>query len=377
MRWILCWIALIGCVVLMTLANAHVLLSTESHPLFRNELHSSKVPQRNTMRDFSSLVKRIASQDGKLILTSTSHAYLDITLNFMHNLDHFALAQHVLIICEDLAVYDELALYRWGGQVVLSNYGTLVEKGAPVKYGEKGYGNLTRTRPTYIKQVLLENVSAIWSDQDVFYVRNIFDVVRELEKDFDLIGITENREMGLCSGMEWFRASSNMISLLKYWEKRMQGKRDGRNQKVFREVVQAFQNQGRARVHILDEHHACSGKIYWDERSCDSKQAILIHNNWILGHDYKVIRAKCSKMWLLPCSLTISSKDSIYGKVRCDQKNSISSSLVSEIHDKHQLDSCPILQSNVTDLDGFLMLQQRKAERKAKIKQNPESPSKT
>ena len=254
-----------------------------------------------------SILSNIRTNDNFALLTSFSFPYLDLVFNMLENLKYFGLHKHILLICEDRKSFDLLKETGFAQQIVLSDRGSKIYKHEAGNFSDNVYWSITITRPWYMTFGWEAGVKTIWIDPDIFFTRNILETFRSFGNDLDLgLIIQGDSNKHICSGIVFVAPSCRNSEFLKQWQRILSSRGDGFDQGALASAVHKLgghRSSSSWKVKFISRTLGCSGSTYWDTQDCDLEQMIFAHANWIIGHDLKVKRLYCSKMWLLPCHL--------------------------------------------------------------------------
>ena len=228
------------------------------------------------------------------------------------------------------------------------------------KYGTRGYWRTTQNRVAVIGDLLRAGITMLLCEADATWVRNVYeqnDLVSNWNQD--LIGMSDD-EGGV--GFGFLRIKSNdvvvglwnyvqssvdrgmggPISNMKHYENLNSKNEDSTKseQKYFNDEWHRLSNVGTLKVKTLDTCKYPNGKWYDSgrggngakyRRRCRNKDAhewgsertnlVVIQNNWMVGNERKVLRAKRWNHWFLDgdgntCSSHVVLKDAIDSAVK-------------------------------------------------------------
>ncbi len=157
-----------------------------------------------------------------------------------------------------------------------------------------------------------KDIVIIYSDVDTVWVRDPFQNIQSLignDEAFDILAAVDDHDYWCvkdyyCTGFIVIVQSSASISFLSHWEKELQHAPQ-LNQPIFNTVLRSpilpeIRHGG------LGEIEFPSGRLYFDEwvkeggelERQKKKRSLVVHNNYIVGHDAKRKRFEEHGIWI-------------------------------------------------------------------------------
>ena len=216
------------------------------------------------------------------VLVTVSSGYQDMFDNWWHYFSLLKLSLHVIVVAEDNATYTR---YK-------NNINFAVINGLNQSHGEKAfdyntkqYKALVSKRPTYILAFIKRGLNVIYTDVDTIWLK---DPRSFLNDHYDMWGSTDG-PLYYCTGFMAFKPSPLSEDLLQKWKASLET--PDINQVKFNSLVK----KSAIRHKYLPRKEFPDGLMYFD-RSMRSN-VVVVHNNYIVGHDNKVERFKSVRLW--------------------------------------------------------------------------------
>jgi hypothetical protein len=293
------------------------------------------------------------------VVLTVNDGYWDFFLNWFH---HFIvlmakniLEQPVLIvIAEDSIIYDKLKSYlasETRNTIVLPGYDDAFNSVSMAEnYDSVAYKKLVSSRATHLLNLICslrgqgggvnsdhgetgeeestkDNIIIVYSDVDAVWVQNPFPYLRnelfgsEVANDNNTIDMNKQRQPKYdilaavddhnyhkvrdyyCTGFLAITPSYASISFLIDWEKELQSNHQ-LNQPIFNSLLRSSTYM--IRHGGLGEIEFAPGRLYFDEwvkeGAVSERQkkngTVVVHNNYIIGHDAKRGRFEQSGLWI-------------------------------------------------------------------------------
>ncbi|XP_041479219.1 UDP-D-xylose:L-fucose alpha-1,3-D-xylosyltransferase 3-like [Lytechinus variegatus] len=268
-----------------------------------------KSPRRNsTSKEHLQTVKPTSSQSREtprpwVILATTNQAFLDFTENWLESLKRSNITDHVTIIAEDNATRQALANRKdIKLEILLTDNANLPSKF--LSFGSRDYIRLVNKRPSYILSYLEKGVDVLFSDVDTVWLKNPLSF---FTGDYDLyIGrdIYDNPKAPdvACAGFVYYSATNATIDLLLKWIRSIHDRPGVPDQELLNHWLRNHATRQTLNVKYLDQRQFPNGNDYfnakWRMKNADV-EPIVVHNNWIKGHDVKIKRFKNVSLWYL------------------------------------------------------------------------------
>ena len=244
----------------------------------------------------------ISHSNGKTILTTvTNYGYRLYTLNMLKSLVPFGLDRSIVILCLDSNAAD---WFTKRGYRVITTPVTPVTHDRFCAWNTKGYDQICYLKLEWIYRILSLNMNIMLIDGDIVFLKNPIIDLQKWEANDQFDGWIQNDAQddrntnNLCTGYLFIRSTPATIQLYDCISD--EGKRkyqmcafDNNDQTYFNKFVKPF-----LRVQPLLLEQYPNGKMYYENTERINKTAIMVHFNWVQGHN-KMVKMKLYKMWLL------------------------------------------------------------------------------
>lgn len=220
-----------------------------------------------------------------MILLTVNNAFFDFFVNWYWYYKKLDLNLPITIIADDDESFKKLKSAYNSCSVLRSG---LNISGAQ-DYKTKQYKILVSTRPQHILQLLQNGNDVLYADVDSVWVKNPLPF---LNKTYD-ISIQSDGPSNLCTGFMAIKSNSKTIDVIQQWHDLLVGQ-PNTNQQSFNKAIRS----SKVSYMALNSLYFPSGKQYfknYDEK--ERSQAVVVHNNWIVGHDVKKKRFKKFNLW--------------------------------------------------------------------------------
>lgn len=229
------------------------------------------------------------------ILMTVNSAFFNFYQNWLwyYQQLHLPASVPVIVIAED----DEL--YR--NVIGLNSKGIIVKKSdmrsinSSLKFNTPLFKEYMTRRAVYILEYLQEGLNVLHVDVDSVWLKNPLPY---LSGDFDIWGQEDHPSKAICIGFVAFKSNEKVKHFVRLWIEYLRSSNyTVADQRAFNKVLRPKLN---LRVNKLPSVQFPSGKYYF-ERFDDTNrsQTVVVHNNWIIGHDAKTKRFKKFNLWKL------------------------------------------------------------------------------
>lgn len=239
-------------------------------------------------------------QEGQTVMvTLTNSGYLLYTLNLLKSLRPYGLDKKVFIVCMDTPVANTLC--QRGYHAYSENKETL-SRFCP--WNTKGYDEICYMKLRVIHRLLSMGKNVLLVDGDVVFRKNPIDALIKWSTPpvYDVYVQNDSQRnndlTNLCTGYMWIRATPktqeayDCIST-EGQERYRRCAFDNNDQTYFNQYVKPVCN---VRALPLEEYP--NGKMFLENKDRILKQCVLVHFNWLKGHQ-KLVTMKQHGMWLL------------------------------------------------------------------------------
>jgi hypothetical protein len=221
------------------------------------------------------------------LLVTVNNGFFDMFLNWRWYFKKLNISNPLFVIAEDAVVFKRLLELKDNAINVMRS--EIISINKSVEYDSSLYNKMVSARPTYILWFLRRGVNLIYADIDSVWLKN---PLFYLEGDFDILGQLDSKH-NLCTGFLAILNSQTTIEVIRKWKDALSEK-EVVNQPTFNWVVR----KSSVNIKSLDSRMFPSGKLYFEEFSkAERLRVVIVHNNWIAGHDKKVERFKNMSLW--------------------------------------------------------------------------------
>ena len=271
-----------------------------------------------------------SAQSRRLVVTAANEGYVDFADNFANSLLQLNVTNFVIVALDDAAheklkmAYPERTIPPLPHLV-----GGGLETSAAFRYGSAGFRKVTSTRPMILKAFLDLNVTVFYNDVDIVWRKNAWLVLDELletlggnssdtesgatnddsseESRIDGFfwqdGETEFGNPQACTCEIFIKPTDVTKQLLDDWYDVIQNNFSDfpEDQRALNLGVPSFQEymssqELQIRVISDDSRFPTGGQFSWRHPQ-DSPDAVVVHNNWVMGKGKKFGRFRRSGLW--------------------------------------------------------------------------------
>ena len=234
---------------------------------------------------------------GNTVLTTlTNHGYLLYTLNMLKSLRPFGLDKKVLIVAIDEKSHAILKKLGYHTICINESLATFYPWNTP------GYDKVCYYKLELIYRILLLEKSVLLIDGDIVFQRNPeADIMHWNQSAEDVWiqndGINDAHTQNMCTGYMFIRSNANMIAL---YDCISESGKEKYAKCIFNNNDQTYFNDYVKPACSMTALPLClypNGNIFYAVPALQ-ETAILIHFNWVKGHQ-KMAKMKEHRMWLL------------------------------------------------------------------------------
>ena len=278
----------------MTLASRYI--TSASRCQSRSFMYNRGLIPRNWRRQFRLGTLNVESDvtginEGKfnnrwIVLMTVNYGFFDMFQNWLWYFQSHHLNIPVVVMAEDDKIFHTLtSVYRDNLTIVRSNKNN-TESAA--NFRSASYNKLVSERPSHILRYLEMGNDVLYCDTDSVWLQDPFPY---LVGDFDIWAQMDMTSF--CTGFLAIKSNTRTKQLIKDWKLYMSGRSDISNQPRFNAM-----NKSMLRIQKLDTTLFPSGLLYFDKFSDKQRSnSVVVHNNYIIGHDVKVQRFKKFGLW--------------------------------------------------------------------------------
>ena len=285
---------------------------------------SSAPAEPSEVNTASAIILRAAAIDGSLAVSHTNSGNLPFARNWYRHLLRAGVSNFALIATDDVA-YDRMRA-ELPGRVVRCPTAIYSdsERQGPQRFRSAGWTRLMFAVPRMVHWVVQLGLGVLWMDTDVVALANPFPFLGGLLEGNASVALLASvdgrfppekpgecaqmythearwgRSAGtskLCGGLFYLRPGAPTLAFLRAWERRLHGAKAGaKNQPHYNEALRAVGLP----LRLLPCDLFPNGYRYASEawRAAQRRRPLLVHNNWIVGHDAKLQRFRSWRMWL-------------------------------------------------------------------------------
>lgn len=233
-----------------------------------------------------------------VVLASTNAAFLDFTYNWLESVRRIGALPYTVIVAEDGAAFDALKNIS---DVDVLRAGEL-SSSKKLDWHTREYNLLVNKRPEHILNFLAKGYDVMWTDVDIVWLQNPFPYFEG--DDYDLFSHVDLMLTPithyLCSGFVYYKCNNKTIELMTKWMEALASlKGITPNQQSFKRVISKMVN---LKIKTLNVTQFVPGRNYFDKtwrKKHPEYKPVILHNNFIVGHDQKVNRFKQIGMWYI------------------------------------------------------------------------------
>jgi rhamnogalacturonan II specific xylosyltransferase len=224
-----------------------------------------------------------------VLLLTVNNGYFDFFNNWRLHFVKLNISLPVYVIAEDNIVYNKLINIKDIGMTVQrSEY---ISINTSVIYDSILYKKMVSARPKYILSFMKKGMNIIYSDLDSVWLKNPLPY---FTGNFDIWSQVDSEPMSIfCTGLLAIKNNKSTLRIVRRWHMILK-RRPDLNQPIFNQLLK----YSSVKLKPLDIKRFPPGNLYF-ERFTDEERAgvVVVHNNWIRGHENKLKRFKKMKLW--------------------------------------------------------------------------------
>ncbi|KAL4233790.1 hypothetical protein ACF0H5_008468 [Mactra antiquata] len=260
---------------------------TYRRPTLTSVEHFDEVTKPITTIKFTEVTEEALNTDDWTILVTVNDGYFDFFQNWLWYYMKLNINTPITVVAEDDIVFTKTKQVCEICTVLRSN----LNISDAVNYGQVSFRMMVSTRPMNILNLLKSGKNIIYSDLDIVWIndpRPYFDTLAD-------INILRDSQGNLCTGFMAIISNNRTMKAMEEWHSRLDGKLL-RNQRMFNIVVKS--DDVSVNYKILNTTLFPSGRDYFGKHTQEQRsKAIIVHNNWIVGHDNKKERFREFDLW--------------------------------------------------------------------------------
>ena len=229
-----------------------------------------------------------------IILMTVNTGYIDFFQNWFWYFQRHQLPVPVIVVAEDETGYKKLSKLHINGKVSVT-----IERSesnnteSTADFNSKEFNKIVGERPTHILRHLKLGNNVLYCDTDSVWLRNPFP---HFIGEFDIWTQMDFSIRMYCTGFLAIKCNNRTLPFIEAWKKRMVKLIHTNDQIGFMHL-----DKSTVRINGLKSEFFPAGNQYFRELN-DAKYAntVVVHNNFIIGHDRKLERFKNFSLWHLP-----------------------------------------------------------------------------
>lgn len=230
------------------------------------------------------------------ILLTVNNGYYDFFQNWWAFYWNLKLPYNVVVVAEDDAIYSKLK----------PNPHLTVERSSltgieALAYDSKNYKAMVSTRAEHILKFLHAGKDVLYTDIDTVWRSDPSEFIKP---EMELMAQVDNPKYNgvspyYCTGFIAIRSNEFTVQVMERWNNEMKISPQ-LNQPVFNRVIHGMKTVRQVRHAGLPQHLFPNGRQYFDLMNEEERQkVVVVHNNFIIGHDNKKQRFKGAGLWVL------------------------------------------------------------------------------
>lgn len=236
------------------------------------------------------------------VLVTVSQGFQDMFENWFLYFCSLHLPFRLIVLAEDNNTY--FKYHKLQNIIVMKAFDPVMVTNS-MSYESKNYKKLVSKRPSHIIRVFRPGMKLIYTDIDTVWLKDptpYFIGSRDMWASLDKVDL-------ICTGFMAMRCTPGIFNFLRVWENAM--KRPALNQPVFNQLIR----KSNVSLKSLSRERFPSGDIYFDCMDTKRREnVVVVHNNWIIGHEKKVNRFINAGLWVYNASVQM---ESIW-KLKCN-----------------------------------------------------------
>ena len=228
-----------------------------------------------------------------VVLVTVSAGFDDMFRNWLRWYSRLHLDSKVVVFAEDKYTYD-----KYSGVEGLDVWHPVNDTGptSALDYNTLLYKQIVSRRSSHLLRLFEAYSHIIYTDIDTVWLQ---DPRPYFAGDYDLWAQMDAPHY-ICTGFMALRKSNDILKLLMLWNNALMQKNQ-LNQPVFNSLL----HESSVKYLELSTVQFPSGQVLWQNIAAKIPQAVVVHNNFIIGKQSKISRFQQSKLWKpLPSDLS-------------------------------------------------------------------------
>jgi hypothetical protein len=271
--------------------------------------HLSPLPYRYSLEHpLLQHAKFVSKTHGIVYLQFLDKGFIDMTLSFICNVLPFeTVLSKCIFICADTESYNALNKFSSENlkeplRVVLIQYTPEGKGSAAMKYGDRAYHDMMFFRTGLYYQLLEQGVHLMLIESDVVWHGDPTSVI--LATQGDIVSGNDrpvDQPKGISHGFSFFRPSKRLLEFVHRVHKEQEHlMENGLGNEQTNMDILLHGEFSDVEIVFLDEQRFINGQRFEDDIPMSTSNAPLVRqNNWVIGNDVKVARAKKMGWWFV------------------------------------------------------------------------------
>ena len=289
--------------------SPHTCEHETQHGFVNEQTNCIQTKNRKTvLQNFPSVERSGDYLNDLVILTTITSSFIDLTENWLASIRRCGeYHPRIYIIAEDQETYDHF----YNKSSIISNVNVIkapqYEETASQEFNTGENKNLLCKRPQYILDILKSGHDVLFSDVDVVWFHRPY---RFFNDDFDILFLQDQvpPDTTVSTGFAFYRATNDTIQFVERWVDEIKCWKEPKsdqvilNRLVIKHMGDIMDPIPWFKLKILNPKKFVSGKNYFNEiwrKENPNVKPVVLHNNWIQGHDAKVERFKKLRTWFV------------------------------------------------------------------------------
>jgi rhamnogalacturonan II specific xylosyltransferase len=243
----------------------------------------------------------------RLVVAASNADYVDFADNFANSLLRLNVTNFVLVPLDMKAF--EILSQAYPEHTLPTMPGLENHPDGVASFGSSVFKTLTSSRPVFLQHFLKKGYAVLYNDIDMVWRKNAWDVIDQRDKSNNLDRMLwKDGQYQICSCILYLLPTPDSILLMKQWEDEITSESHQNNPKAFDQNAFAVVARERhyplrggvvAKTQVfLNDNQFPAGKHFsWNVTKPANKEAVIIHNNWIVSKLAKKARFELAGLW--------------------------------------------------------------------------------
>ena len=222
-------------------------------------------------------------------LTFLNSGCLDICKNMLISAEKVGIDMNdFYIACLDKNSYENLNQYPNAFMWINVDYTNSISEYQDWTFdANSGFRNVVKYKWRIIQEIYRQHKELCWVDTDIVFKENPIELIKGQE---EILFQSDSPGSTLCSGFMVFNSSSECENLIKECSSNTE-----EDDQIL--VNRIALNKYYDNVALLSEDLFPNGHFYYKENR--KENAVIVHNNWMIGVDTKIKHFKDENLWYL------------------------------------------------------------------------------